>query len=116
MQGNIARCELSSAQLETVIYANQRFQAPRLPDGSRPGFFLGDGAGVGKGVLPAPCFPAVTDALCVSVLFVHHLYKQAITMHLVLIIAKDLTYTKSRSAIEVVFVSHCVRVFTARFR
>ena len=60
MQGNIARGELSSAQLETVIYANQRFQAPQLPDGSRPGFFLGDGAGVGKGALSAPCIPIVT--------------------------------------------------------
>ncbi|PSC70731.1 strawberry notch [Micractinium conductrix] len=39
---------LSDAQLETVIYANQKFQL-RLQDGKRAGFFLGDGAGVGKG-------------------------------------------------------------------
>ena len=37
---------LSDAQLETVIYANMRFNQPDRP---RMGFFLGDGAGVGKG-------------------------------------------------------------------
>ena len=37
---------LSDAQLETVVYANMRFSSPERP---RPGFFLGDGAGVGKG-------------------------------------------------------------------
>lgn len=40
---------LSNAQLETVAYAVQRFAGKRLPDGSRAAFFLGDGAGVGKG-------------------------------------------------------------------
>jgi hypothetical protein len=40
---------LSDAQLETVIYASQKFHGSRLPDGKRAGFFLGDGAGVGKG-------------------------------------------------------------------
>jgi hypothetical protein len=40
---------ISNLQLETVVYAMQRFEGPRLPDGSRAGFFLGDGAGVGKG-------------------------------------------------------------------
>lgn len=40
---------LSDAQLESVAYAVQRFSGKRLPDGSRAGFFLGDGAGVGKG-------------------------------------------------------------------
>lgn len=40
---------ISNAQLETVTYAMQRFTGERLEDGSRAGFFLGDGAGVGKG-------------------------------------------------------------------
>eukprot|EP00892_Ulva_mutabilis_P012185 jgi/Ulvmu1/9339/UM050_0089.1 len=40
---------LSDAQLESVAYALQRFNGKRLPDGARSGFFLGDGAGVGKG-------------------------------------------------------------------
>jgi hypothetical protein len=40
---------LSSLQLETVVYACQRFAGPRLGGGERAGFFLGDGAGVGKG-------------------------------------------------------------------
>ncbi|GIM01409.1 hypothetical protein Vretimale_6229 [Volvox reticuliferus] len=48
LQENLKRNELSNAQLETVLYAFQRFQT-RLPDGNRAGFFLGDGAGVGKG-------------------------------------------------------------------
>ncbi|GAQ81070.1 Nuclear helicase [Klebsormidium nitens] len=39
---------LSQLQLETVLMACQRFQG-LLPDGSRQGFFLGDGAGMGKG-------------------------------------------------------------------
>jgi hypothetical protein len=47
-QDDIAAGRLSNAQLETVLYAFQRF-ARLLPDGSRAGFFLGDGAGVGKG-------------------------------------------------------------------
>jgi P-loop containing NTP hydrolase pore-1 len=40
---------VSNAQLETVAYALQRFFGERLEDGSHAGFFLGDGAGVGKG-------------------------------------------------------------------
>ncbi|GFR48197.1 hypothetical protein Agub_g10014, partial [Astrephomene gubernaculifera] len=48
LQANVAANQLSNAQLETVLYAFQRFNQ-RLPDGSRAGFFLGDGAGVGKG-------------------------------------------------------------------
>jgi len=43
------------AQIESVIYAFQRFEGPRLPDGSRAGFVLGDGAGVGKGRQIAGC-------------------------------------------------------------
>jgi len=39
---------LSSLQLEGVLYASQRMQQI-LPDGTRAGFFLADGAGVGKG-------------------------------------------------------------------
>ncbi|KAI7841339.1 hypothetical protein COHA_004957 [Chlorella ohadii] len=40
---------ISDAQLESVIYANLKFHGPRLANGARAGFFLGDGAGVGKG-------------------------------------------------------------------
>uniref|UniRef100_A0A7S3JZA5 Strawberry notch AAA domain-containing protein n=1 Tax=Aureoumbra lagunensis TaxID=44058 RepID=A0A7S3JZA5_9STRA len=39
---------LSSLQLESIAYANLRF-SKRLPDGKRYGFFIGDGAGMGKG-------------------------------------------------------------------
>ena len=39
---------LSDAQLEAVVYAGQAHQQ-MLRDGSRRGFFLGDGTGVGKG-------------------------------------------------------------------
>src|SRR5437764_13013596 len=39
---------LSDIQLERVIYAGQRHEQ-RLPDGSRAGFFVGHGTGVGKG-------------------------------------------------------------------
>ena len=39
---------LSSLQLESVVYANMRF-AQTMEGGQRYGFFLGDGAGVGKG-------------------------------------------------------------------
>lgn len=56
----MARGELSSAQLETVVYANQRFNGQLLQDGCRPGFFLGDGAGVGKGAV----FPPSPPPLC----------------------------------------------------
>jgi hypothetical protein len=39
---------LSCLQLETIVYASQRHMQ-HLADSSRAGFFLGDGAGVGKG-------------------------------------------------------------------
>lgn len=47
-QADVGAGRLSSAQLEAVLYACMRFQR-RLPGGERGGFFLGDGAGVGKG-------------------------------------------------------------------
>lgn len=49
MQAEWKSNAISNAQLEAVTLAMQRFTAPYLEDGSRPGFFLGDGAGVGKG-------------------------------------------------------------------
>jgi antirestriction protein ArdC/phage/plasmid primase-like uncharacterized protein len=39
---------LSIAQLETVVYAGQA-HSELLPNGSRKGYFIGDGTGVGKG-------------------------------------------------------------------
>ncbi|GKE19569.1 protein FORGETTER 1 isoform X2 [Tanacetum coccineum] len=39
---------LSCLQIETLVYASQR-HLQHLENGSRAGFFLGDGAGVGKG-------------------------------------------------------------------
>lgn len=39
---------LSALQLESIVYACQRHER-KLPDGQRAGFFIGDGAGVGKG-------------------------------------------------------------------
>ncbi len=39
---------LSDAQMEAVVYAGQAHQET-LPDGSRRGFFIGDGTGLGKG-------------------------------------------------------------------
>ncbi|KAK9684141.1 hypothetical protein RND81_10G189300 [Saponaria officinalis] len=39
---------LSCLQLETLVYASQR-HLQHLPNGHRAGFFIGDGAGVGKG-------------------------------------------------------------------
>ena len=38
-------------QLESVIYANMKYNVPLKEGESRPGFFLGDGAGAP----PAPC-------------------------------------------------------------
>lgn len=36
---------ISDAQAEVLYYANMRFRCPdKLPDGSTPGFFMGDGA------------------------------------------------------------------------
>ncbi|KAK9808500.1 hypothetical protein WJX73_001795 [Symbiochloris irregularis] len=48
LQDIVTQNLISAAQLETIIYANDRFEQ-RLPSGERAGFFLGDGAGVGKG-------------------------------------------------------------------
>ncbi|XP_037292604.1 protein strawberry notch isoform X3 [Manduca sexta] len=39
---------LSALQLEAVVYASQAHEH-KLPDGTRAGFLIGDGAGVGKG-------------------------------------------------------------------
>lgn len=39
---------LSCLQIETLVYASQR-HLQHLPNGARAGFFIGDGAGVGKG-------------------------------------------------------------------
>lgn len=39
---------LSALQLEAIVYACQQHET-YLPDGSRSGFLIGDGAGVGKG-------------------------------------------------------------------
>ncbi|CAK9167277.1 unnamed protein product [Ilex paraguariensis] len=39
---------LSCLQIETLVYACQR-HLQQLPSGARAGFFIGDGAGVGKG-------------------------------------------------------------------
>jgi hypothetical protein len=44
----ISEGRLSAIQVERVIYAGQRHEQ-RLPDGSRAGFYVGDGTGVGKG-------------------------------------------------------------------
>ena len=43
---------LSAIQLETIIYSCQRHEQ-KLSDGSRAGFLIGDGAGVGKGRIAA---------------------------------------------------------------
>ncbi|MBU7006292.1 strawberry notch-like NTP hydrolase domain-containing protein [Phosphitispora fastidiosa] len=44
----VSEGKLSIAQLESVVYAGQAHQQT-LPDGTRRGFFIGDGTGVGKG-------------------------------------------------------------------
>lgn len=44
----IASGALSALQLESITYASQQHEH-LLPDGSRAGFLIGDGAGVGKG-------------------------------------------------------------------
>lgn len=49
VQEDWKRKTISNLQLETIVYAMQRFEGPRLQNGDRAGFFLGDGAGVGKG-------------------------------------------------------------------
>ncbi|XP_018017597.1 protein strawberry notch homolog 1 isoform X2 [Hyalella azteca] len=44
----IDQCKLSALQLESIVYAAQQ-HSHMLPDGTRAGFLVGDGAGVGKG-------------------------------------------------------------------
>ena len=46
--------KLSQLQLEGILYACARHQEI-LPSGERAGFFIGDGAGVGKGRQIAGC-------------------------------------------------------------
>lgn len=48
LPANVVRDNLSDAQMVTVTYAGQAHEQ-MLPDGSRKGFFIGDGTGVGKG-------------------------------------------------------------------
>lgn len=50
---------LSGLQLESIVYACQRHHQ-LLPDGTRAGMFIGDGAGVGKGrtIAGAPVLPS----------------------------------------------------------
>jgi P-loop containing NTP hydrolase pore-1 len=58
---------LSALQLESITYACQRHEQ-HLPDGSRAGFFIGDGAGVGKGrTIAGLCARARFSAPCVCV-------------------------------------------------
>lgn len=45
---NVVRNNLSDAQLVSITYAGQSHEQ-KLPNGSRKGFFIGDGTGVGKG-------------------------------------------------------------------
>ena len=47
VQNCVASGALSALQLESVTYGMQR-HAHQLPGGERAGFFIGDGAGVGK--------------------------------------------------------------------
>lgn len=54
----VSEGRLSDIQLERVIYAGQRHEQ-RLPDGSRAGFFVGDGTGVGKGRILAASSPTI---------------------------------------------------------
>ena len=49
LEDDIKEKRLSDAQVESIVYAWANFMGPALPDGQRKGFFLGDGAGVGKG-------------------------------------------------------------------
>ncbi|KAK9819870.1 hypothetical protein WJX72_003467 [[Myrmecia] bisecta] len=48
MQDVLDKRLLSGLQLESIVYACQRHEQ-MLPNGTRAGFFIGDGAGVGKG-------------------------------------------------------------------
>lgn len=53
----VASGGLSALQLESIVYACQRHEQA-LPDGQRAGFFIGDGAGVGKGrTIAGACLP-----------------------------------------------------------
>ena len=56
---------LSALQLESIVYACQRHQR-LLPDGQRAGFFIGDGAGVGKGRTIAGAGPAAPGTPCAA--------------------------------------------------
>lgn len=48
LPADVVKNNLSDAQMVTVTYAGQAHEQ-KLPDGSRKGFFIGDGTGVGKG-------------------------------------------------------------------
>ena len=48
LPANVVANNLSDAQMVTVTYAGQA-HGQLLPDGTRKGFFIGDGTGVGKG-------------------------------------------------------------------
>jgi hypothetical protein len=48
LEKQISEGTLSQLQLEGILYASQKHRE-FLPDGRRAGFFVGDGAGVGKG-------------------------------------------------------------------
>ena len=48
LPAEVVKNNLSDAQMVTVTYAGQA-HSQMLPDGSRKGFFIGDGTGVGKG-------------------------------------------------------------------
>lgn len=47
-KATISEGKLSDAQLESLVYAGQA-HAQKLADGTRRGYFIGDGTGVGKG-------------------------------------------------------------------
>lgn len=55
---------LSGLQLESIVYACQRHEQ-LLPDNSRAGMFIGDGAGVGKGrTIAGGCFATCCCSYC----------------------------------------------------
>lgn len=82
----VKRGQLSSLQLETVLYANMRFNL-RLPNGSRAGFFLGDGAGVGKGRQIAAC--------------VKQAHRQGVKRFLWITVSNDLKFDSERDLKDV---------------
>jgi hypothetical protein len=49
MNSLIESGRLSSLQLESIVYASQQHEFTRVNGGMVGGFFVGDGAGVGKG-------------------------------------------------------------------